>query len=105
MCGRSKTRHLAKKEIALHVVKYNYPSKTWAIPHTPWAALAQILSLGLSSESLESSLEEERSEMGLSSWCPSPNQNHSPNPCLMRLHYICTELKLGTKLIRSLRLL
>ena len=43
--------------------------------------------------------------MGLSSWCPSPNQNHSPNPCVMRLHYICTELKLGTKLIRSLRLL
>ena len=28
-----------------------------------------------------------------------------PNPCVMRLHYICTELKLGTKLIRSLRLL
>ena len=31
--------------------------------------------------------------------------NLSPNPCVMRLHYICTELKLGTKLIRSLRLL
>ena len=49
------------------LVKYNFPSKTWAIPHTPWAALAQITSLGLSSESLESSLEEESSEMGLSS--------------------------------------
>ena len=30
--------------------------------------------------------------------------NPSPNPCLMWLHYICTELKLGTISIRSLRL-
>ena len=39
------------------LVKYNFPSKTWAIPHTPRVAVAQITSLGLSSESLESSLE------------------------------------------------
>ena len=29
------------------LVKYNFPSKTWAIPYTPGAALAQITSSGL----------------------------------------------------------
>ena len=32
------------------LVKYNFPSKTWAIPHTPRAALAQITSSGLHGE-------------------------------------------------------
>ena len=31
--------------------------------------------------------------------------NLSPNPCLMWLHYIWYRIKLGPKLIRSLRLL
>ena len=62
------------------LVKYNLPSKTWAIPHKPRAALAQITSLGLSSESPESSLEEERSEMGLSSSVSVPESESVTKP-------------------------
>ena len=48
------------------LVKYNFPSKTRAIPQMPRAALAQTTSVGSSLESLQSSLEED-SEMGPSS--------------------------------------
>ena len=43
--------------------------------------------------------------MGLSSSLSVPESEPVTNPCVVQLHYICTELKLGTKLIRSLRLL
>ena len=53
-------------EIALHVVscKIQFPMKDMGHSHTPRAGLAQSNSVGASSESLESSLEEEDSKMG-----------------------------------------
>ena len=104
------------------LAKHNFPSKTRAIPHTSRAALAQITSSGLKRR-LHDELVQERgivqkypqNQSNVGSSGQTLTTNVSMTLCNWRTchqnHDLCgcttfgTELTLGTKLIRFLRLL